>query len=126
MKILTLITRILLGIAFLFFGLNGFFFFIKPGPMPPSPGTDFATILLNSHWSQIVAAIQIISAVFFLINRFVPLALTLIGPVLVNILLFHILLMPQGIAPGAVLTICWLIVFLAHRAAFTGIFAAKS
>lgn len=126
MKILTLVARILLGAAFLFFGLNGFFFFMKPGPMPHNPAGDFTTILMNSHWAQVVSAIQGISAILFLFNRYVPLALVLIGPVLFNILVFHLLLMPEGILPGLVLTVCWVIVFIHHRAAFAGIFAAKA
>ena|SRR5579871_4145671 len=126
MKILALIARILLGLAFVFFGLNGLLLFLKPGQMPPGQAGEFSTILMTSHWSQVVAVIQLVSGVLFLVNRFVPLALVLLGPVLVNILLFHILLMPQGIVPGAVLTLCWLIVFVYHRAAFNSVFAARA
>jgi hypothetical protein len=56
----------------------------------------------------------------------VPLALTIIAPVLVNILLFHALMQPAGFAPGIVATICWILVFLNVRSAFDGIFQAKA
>ena len=68
-----------------------------------------------------VFLLQLLSGILFLINRSVPLALTLIGPVLVNILLFHILMDPGGIAPGVLATVCWLIVFSSVRTAFAGI-----
>jgi putative oxidoreductase len=60
--------------------------------------------------------------VLFLINRYVPLALTLIGPVIVNILLFHVLMNPIGIVPGLIVTVCWFVVFYSVRTAFAGIF----
>jgi putative oxidoreductase len=126
MKIVTLIARILLGLTFLVFGLNGFLNFIPQPPMPDSPATQFAGVLIASHYMLFISAVEVVCAILFLVNRYVPLALTLLGPILVNILLFHLFLQPPTILPGIVATLCWFLVFASHRAAFTGIFQARS
>jgi hypothetical protein len=64
--------------------------------------------------------------VLLLVNRYVALALILLGPVLVNILLFHSLMAPEGLPLALFATVLWGIVFYQHRKAFAGIFAAKS
>jgi hypothetical protein len=112
MKIAATIARYLLGLAFLLFGSNAFFNFIPVDPkqMPTGPPGDFSHLMNSSHWMQFVAALMVISAVLLLVNRFVPLALTLLGPVLVNILLFHILFHVAGIAAGLVLSVFWILV----------------
>jgi putative oxidoreductase len=125
MKIVTLIARLLLGLMFVIFGLNGFLHFIPQPPMPDSPAARFATLLATVHYMDFVCALQLVSGILFLVNRFVPLALVLIGPVIVNILLFHVLMAPGSIAPGLVATVLWFIVFASVRSACSGIFQQK-
>jgi putative oxidoreductase len=125
MKIATLIARILLGLAFLVFGLNGFLNFIPQQPMPDGLAKQFLVALVASHYVLFVSAIEVISAILFLINRYVPLALTLLGPIVVNILLFHAFLAPSMILPGVLVAIFWFVVFYSHRSAFAGIFQSK-
>jgi putative oxidoreductase len=125
MKIVTLIARILLGIAFVVFGLNGFLHFI-PGPMPTGAAGQYFAALAATSYIHVIFAIQFIAGVLFLINRFVPLALVLIGPVIVNILLFHIFMAPASIGPGVLVTVLWFVVFASVRPAFAGIFQAKA
>jgi len=126
MKIVVLIARILLGLGFLVFGLNAFFHFIPGSTMiPPGIAGQFSQAMAESHYDRAVAVFEVVAGVLLLINLYVPIALVLLGPVLVNILLFHMLMMPATIPPGIVFTILWLIVFSAHRSAFAGIFAAK-
>ena len=125
MKIATLVARYLLGLILTIFGLNGFFNFLPATPMPPM-AVQFFTLLVTSHYMVLVFLLQIASGLLFLSNRYVPLALTLIAPVLVNILLFHITMNPSGIVPGAIATVCWLIVFSSVRSAFDGIFRHRS
>jgi len=125
MKIAALISRILLGLMFLVFGLNGILHFFKAPPMPPSLMKDTVTALEASHISTAASVVQVLCAVLFLIGRFIPLALTLLGPVLVNILIFHIFLAPATIWPGVVATALWFILFYRERDAFAGIFRAK-
>ena len=125
MKIVVLIVRILLGVAFLIFGVNGVLNFIPQPPIPPGLVKDFSTVMAASHYMAAVGVVEIIASVLLLVNRYVPLALVLLGPVLVNILLFHLLMAPASIAPGIVVTIFWFVVFYSVRSAFAGIFQAK-
>lgn len=121
MKLAATIARYLMGIAFTIFGLNGFLHFIPNMPMPDLAGR-YMGVLMESHYTVPIFLVQLACGILLLINRYVPLALTLIGPVIVNILLFHILMAPAGLAPGVIVTICWLLVFAARRSAFDGIF----
>jgi putative oxidoreductase len=121
MKIASRISRYLLGLIFLTFGLNGFLHFI---PMPPPTGTagQFFGALFISRFYVVIFFLQIVGAVLLLINRYVPLALTILGPIIVNILCFHILMAPAGLPLAIAVTVLWLIVAYHVRAAFAGIF----
>jgi len=125
MKIVTLIARILLGLIFVVFGLNGFLNFLDTGPMPTGLAGQFVGALALSHYYWVVAALQIAGGALLLANRFVPLALVLLGPVIVNIICYHVFLNPSGAGPAAVVTILWLIVFYSNRQHFSGIFVQQ-
>ena len=124
MKILTNVSRFLLGFIFLVFGLNGFLHFI---PMPPPSGVSgqFLGSMFVTKYLLFVFAIQLIGGVLLLINRYVPLALTILGPIIVNILLFHGLMNPEGLRLALFVTILWAVVFASVRSAFAGIFEAR-
>jgi putative oxidoreductase len=125
MKIASTIARVLLGLIFVTFGLNGFLNFIH---MPPPTGLagQFLGVLFVSHYLVPIFAIQLAAGALLLANRFVPLALALLAPVLVNILIFHCLMAPEGLPLACVATLLWAVVFIAKRAAFAGIFAARA
>jgi len=125
MKILTLIARLLLGLIFLVFGLNGFLNFINMGPMPSGLAGQFIGALALSHYFWVVAALQVAGGALLLVNRFVPLALVLLGPVIVNIILYHVFLNPSGVALAIVVVILWGIVFYSYRQYFSGIFVQR-
>lgn len=125
MRVAATISRYLLGFMFFVFGLNGFLHFIPQPPMPPSLVLQFMTVMVASHYFVLVFLVQLIGGTLLLVNRFVPLALTLLGPVLVNILNFHILMNPSGIGPGLLATILWTVVFLSVRPAFDGILRSR-
>jgi hypothetical protein len=124
MKIATLIARNLLGLLFLVFGLNGFLHFI---PMPPPSGLagQYFTVLFVSHYLVLPFLLQVIGGVLLLANRFVPLALILLGPILVNILLFHSLMAPAGLPLALLETVLWGIVFYGVRRVFAGVFVQQ-
>ena len=126
MKVLTLIARLLLGILFLVFGLNGFLNFLSMGPMPSGLAGQFILALVQSHYFWVVAALQVVGGVLLIVGRYVPLALVLLGPVIVNILLYHIFMLPAGIVPALVATILWFIVFYSYRQFFSGIFVQRA
>src|SRR3989442_8898141 len=126
MKIVTLIARILLGLVFVVFGLNGFLSFLNTGPAPTGLAGQFLGALILSHYYWVVAALQIAGGALLLVNRFVPLALVLLGPIIVNIICFHVFMNPSGAVPAAVVTVLWLIVFYGKRQYFSGIFVQRS
>jgi len=85
MKIAALIARLLLGLIFVVFGLNGFLNFLSMGPMPTGVAGQFIGALFQSHYLHAVAAVQVVGGLLLLVNRFVPLALVLLGAVIANI-----------------------------------------
>ena|SRR5256885_9050574 len=126
MKIVVLIARLLLGLIFVVFGLNGFLNFLNMGPMPTGLAGQFIAALFVSHYLWLVAAIQIVGGALLLVNRFVPLALVLLGPVIFNIICYHVFLNPSGAQLAVVVTILWLVVFYGKRQYFAGIFVQRT
>ena len=125
MKIATMIARYLLGLMFLVFGSNMFLLFIPMGQMPPGVAGQFTAALFAAHYFYVVGAIMAISGVLLLVNRFLGLGLTLLGPVLFNILVYHLLMNPGGIGMGAFATLLWLLVAWEHRIVFARLFEAR-
>lgn len=124
MKIAAIVARILLGLPFVVFGLNGFLHFIPMQPMPGDAGT-FAGLLYTSHYLVVVSLVEFIGGALLLAGRFVPLGLTLLGPVIVNILLFHAFFAPSGLMVALVCVLLELFLIWAYRKAFEGLFAAR-
>ena len=124
MKIVAHIARVLLALVFLAFGINAFYQFI-PGQLPPGLPGQFLGAILASHYFMAIAVVMIVGSLLLLLNVYVPLALVLVAPILVNILLFHIFMDPHDIVPGLVLSICWLIVAFRVKPAFAGLFLKK-
>jgi len=124
MKYIFVIARVLLGLVFTVFGLNAFLHFF---PSPPVPGLagQFMGALFGSHYYVIAFGTELIGGMLLLSNLYVPLALTLLGPVIVNILSFHMFLDAENVAPAIVVTTLWFVVFSQVRSAFTGLFVAK-
>jgi putative oxidoreductase len=121
MKILIIIIRSLLGLAFVVFGANIFLHFIPMPEQKPSLATDFGKALMESHYMYVVGFLQVAGGLLLLIGRFVPLGLTLLGPVIVNILLFHIFLEPTGLPVAVVVSALALFLLWANRQAFSGL-----
>ena len=124
MKITSLVARYLLGFIFLVFGLNGFLHFI-PTPPPSGAAGDFMIALFESHYLVIIFLLQLIPAVLLLVNRFVPLALTLLAPVIVNIVCFHALMAPSGLPMALFVTALWVLVAYGVRSAFAGLLQVR-
>jgi len=122
MKIAVLIARILLGLVFLVFGLNNFFHFIPMQPMPGDAGA-FATIMYTHGWLTFHGILYTVAGILLLIGRYVPVALVILGPILVNVLLFHLTLTGgAGIGPGLVCALLEIFLIWAYWPAFEGIF----
>ena|SRR5207248_3257939 len=121
MKIIAVIAHFLLGLIFFLFGLNGFFHFLPMSSPPSGTAENFIGALFVSHYLVVVFLLQIIPAVLLLLNRYVPLALTLLAPIIVNIVLFHLLMAPGGLPLAMIVTVLWIVVFLSVRSAFAGL-----
>lgn len=120
MKIATIIARVLLGLLFAVFGSNAFLHFL---PMPPmeGPSGEFIGAMAATGYLQVVAAFQVIGGLLLLIGKYVPLGLTMLGPIIVNIVLFHIFLEHAGLAMGLAVCAVWLFLLWAYRSAFAGL-----
>ncbi len=81
--------------------------------------------LVASHYVLAISGLQVIGGILMLAGRYVPIALIILGPIIVNILLFHATMAPAGIGPGLLTAVLWIIVFIGVRRAFDGVFAAK-
>jgi len=120
MALATTIARILLGLLFTFAGASAFF--VTPPPQPGLAGT-FTDVWVRSHWGLFVAAAQLAIGVLLLINRFVPLALTMLAAFLYNSLAFHITMAQSSLAAPLVATALWVLVSLKYRSLFALLFA---
>ena len=125
MKIVVIVARVLLGLSFFVFGLNAFLRFI---PMPPmsGPAGDFLGVLIRTHFVYFVAAVQVISGALFLMGRYLPLAIVLSGPVIYNIVVYHVTMDLLGLPMALVATLCWLLLFWAFRGYFSFLWEAKA
>ena len=127
MKIPILISRILLGLVFFAAGLANILHLMSSKGMPPGDAATFSNLLIEHGYMNFVALLMLIGGLLLLVGRFVPLALVILGPILVNILLFHITFqVPKGIIPGAVVcTVLEVFLIWAYRLSFRGLFDAS-
>jgi uncharacterized membrane protein YphA (DoxX/SURF4 family) len=121
------IARVLLGLMFLVFGLNGFLNFI-PQPKDPIPEGAMAFVgamMKTGYLFQLVKGTEVVVGALLLLNRFVPLALAFLAPVIVNIVAFHAFLAPSGAVMTVVILGLELYLAWAYRSAFRGMLAAR-
>jgi putative oxidoreductase len=123
MKYVIVIVRVLLGLTFVVFGANAFLPFMGPPPEMHGQAGAFITALLSSGYMQAIAVLQILGGLCLLLGaRFVPLGLTLLGPIIVNIVLFHVFLEPSGLAIAVITSALALFLLWIYRFKFPAIF----
>ena len=123
MKYVIVIVRVLLGLMFVVFGSNAFLKFMGPPPEMHGEAGAFITALMSSGYMYAIAVLQILGGLCLLLGaRFVPLGLTLLGPVIVNIVLFHVFLEPQGLPLSIVIAAMSLFLLWVYRFKFPAIF----
>jgi putative oxidoreductase len=125
MKILALVSRILLGIIFVIFGANGLHQFLPQPPLPSGLANQYLTALAQSHYAVVPFAIQFVGGTLLLVGFFVPLGLAILGPVIVNILCFHIFLFRTGLPTAIFVAVLWFILFFYYRRSFAEIFQVR-
>ena len=121
------VARLFLGLVFTVFGFNFFLHFL---PTPPLPGgrvaTFFAGVMATGYLMQLVHAVKIAAGILLLTNRFVPLALTLLAPIVVNILGFHAFVAGAGLGIPIAILVAGLYLARTHRAAFAPMLRARA
>ena len=120
------IARIALGLPFLVFGLNGFLHFLPQPPMSGPPADFAGALLATGYMFPLIKGTEVAAALLLLANRYVPLALAVLAPVLVNIVAFHAFLAPAGLALPLVLTALELYLARSYRDAFAPMLHART
>ena len=121
MKTATIISRVLVGLIFVTFGLNMFLNFIHMPPPPEGPARELMTALFLSHYLSVVGALQVVGGILLFTGRWTPLGLALVGPVIVNILCFHVLMAPTGLPLAIVVSLLALFLLWRYREHFAGL-----
>ncbi len=121
------IARILMGLIFLVFGLNGFLNFIPPpkSPMPEGATAFIGALMKTGYLLRLIMGAQLIVGILLLLNRFVPLALALIAPIIIGIMTFHIFLEPSGLPLAGVVFVLEIYLAWAYRRAFRPMLAMR-
>lgn len=119
------VARILLGLVFLVFGLNGFLSFLPMPPLPESAGAFMGALAATGYMLPLIKGTEVVAGLLLLSGRFVPLALVLLAPIIVNIAFFHAVLAPN---PVTVVLLLALELYLAwaYRDAFRGVLHAQT
>ena len=124
-KLLPTAARVVLGLVFFVFGLNGFLQFLPQPPMPAAALPFLGGLAGAGYFFPLLKATEVIAGVLLLSNRFVPLALTVLAPIIVNIAAFHLVLAPNPIMV-AFLLVAEIYLAWSYRDAFRGVLAAKA
>ena len=126
MKTVTLILRLLFGLVFVVFGANGFLHFIPNMAMPQPAISYFVAMSATGYALPLLFATQVVAGAFILSGVLAPLGLVIVTPVLVNIVLFHTYLAPDGLPLALVLAIIWAFLVWRNWAAFAPLFGMGS
>jgi uncharacterized membrane protein YphA (DoxX/SURF4 family) len=121
MKIATVIARILLGLIFVVFGSNAFLHFLPMPPLPQGVAGEYLHAFFASGYVYVIGGFQVIGGLLLLIGSFVPLGLTILAAIIINIWCFHLLMAPEGLPPAILVTILELFLVWRYRNAFAGI-----
>jgi putative oxidoreductase len=121
MKIATIIARVLLGLIFVVFGSNAFLRFLPMPPLPQGVAGEYLHAFFASGYVYVIGGFQVIGGLLLLVGRFVPLGLTILAAIIINIWCFHLLMAPEGLPPAILVTILELFLVWRYRDAFVGI-----
>jgi putative oxidoreductase len=126
MKTATMVIRILLGLIFAVFGLNGFLHFIPTGPLPQPAIDFFGALAATGYMIRLIFLGQLLGGVLLLTGVAVPLALVILAPIIVNILFFHLFLAPGGLAIAFVVAAMEVFLAWRYQDAFAPLFSSSA
>lgn len=124
-RLLPVAARTLLGLVFVVFGLNGFLHFLPQPPLPEAALPFIGGLAKAGYFFPLLKGTEVIAGLLLLSGRFVPLSLTILAPIIVNIAAFHLVLAPSL---GMVVMLLALEIYLAwaHRDAFAPLLRART
>ncbi|HEY8375502.1 MAG TPA: DoxX family membrane protein [Nannocystis sp.] len=126
-QVLPTVARCMLGLVFLVFGLNGFFHFLSMPPPPEGPaGAFLGGLVAAGYMFPLIKGTEVVAGALLLAGRFVPLALVLLAPVIVNIVAYHLFLAPGGYLMLALILGLELYLAWAYRESFAGVLRANA
>jgi uncharacterized membrane protein YphA (DoxX/SURF4 family) len=120
------VSRVLLGLVFLVFGLNGFLQFLPQPPMPANAGAFMGALAATGYMFPLIKGVEVVAGALLLSNRFVPLALALLAPNVVNIVLFHAVLAPAGLPVALMLLGLEVFAAWTYRDAYVSMLRART
>ncbi len=121
MKVLIVVARLLLGLVFVFFGLNGFLHFLPQPPMPEAAQAFFTGMAASKYLLPLLFGTQVVGGALLCLGS-VPFGLLILAPVIVNILGFHLFVEPSGLPLAIIVAAIALFLAWAHRAAYRPLF----
>ncbi len=126
MRIVLIVARILLGLVFLVFGLNGLLHFMPTPPEPPAADAFFLALYGTGYMFALIFGTQAIGGALLILGAAVPFALAILAPVIVNIIAFHVFLAPAGLPLAIVVAALEALLAWHYRAVFAPLFGAAS
>jgi uncharacterized membrane protein YphA (DoxX/SURF4 family) len=123
MSKLPMIARLLLGLIFFVFGLNGFLNFLPTPPMPEAAGAFAGALAATGYMFPLIKGLEVIVGLLLLSNKFVPLALIVLAPITVNIVLFHVVLAPAGLALPVIIVLIHAYLAYTYKSVFKPLFS---
>ena len=126
MRIAVIVARILLGLVFFVFGLNGLHPFMPNPPAPPAAAAFFGALLATHYMFVLIFGTQVVGGALLLLGVVVPFALVILAPVIVNILCFHTFLSPDLLPLALVVAALELFLVWNYRASFAPLFSSRS
>jgi uncharacterized membrane protein YphA (DoxX/SURF4 family) len=124
MRVVVIIARVVLGLVFFVFGLNGLHPFMQNPPAPPAAAAFFGALFATRYMFFLIFGTQVLGGALLLIGVAVPFALTILAPVIVNIVFFHIFLSPALLPMALVVTAFELFLAWHYRAVFAPLFSS--
>lgn len=120
------IVRVLLGLIFVVFGLNGFLHFLPMPPMPAAAGKFMGGLGASGYFFPLLKGTEVIVGLLLISGFFVPLALVILAPITINIVAFHLFLAPAGIVMPIALLAFHLFLAWSYRSSYTEVLRAKA
>lgn len=123
---LQLSARLLFGLGFFVFGLNGFLQFMPTPPVTPEAGALLGAFAKTGYFFPMIKIVEILVGILLLTNLYVPLALVIISPILVGITSIHLFLNPAGLPIMVILHLLHGYSVYSYKKSYTGLFTKKA